>query len=273
MPARLIRESIRSSETLASLTAEQERHFYRLLTTSDDTGRFDARNHVIRASCYQAMLDKVSITEVEEWTCALDLAGLVHLYEVDGKRYGHFTTFEKYNRLRGTSKYPPPALQQADTTLPQPAASAADVGPQVAASAAYSESESESETESPPPTPSPNGTGKKKTWAGEPWWEPLTELSGYERGNHSAAQSSVAKAAADAGVEPADVVKELVQVWPVGVLSKKAGGFGWKRPHLVIVTTLNVQIAKVKRHGTATRHPQQIRAGTDGWRKLPFADR
>lgn len=43
MPNRMIKESICTSETLAQLTPEEERLFYRLLVNADDFGRFDGR--------------------------------------------------------------------------------------------------------------------------------------------------------------------------------------------------------------------------------------
>ena len=116
MPNRIIKETITTSDTLAQLTAEAERHFYRLIVQADDHGRFDARPHVIRSRAYSAMLDRVLPEESERLTISLEAAELIKLYEVDGKRYGAFVTWEQHQRVRAAvSKFPAPSLASADT--------------------------------------------------------------------------------------------------------------------------------------------------------------
>src|SRR3990167_5079039 len=107
MPNRFIKESIGTSETLAKITGDEERHFWRLVVQADDFGRFDARPHVIRARGYSAMLGMVGEEESERRTNALVGAGLITLYENGGKRYGHFVTWERHQQMRShASKYP-----------------------------------------------------------------------------------------------------------------------------------------------------------------------
>lgn len=50
MPNRIIKESICTSDTLASLSAEAERLFYRLMVQCDDFGLMLANPNVIRSS-------------------------------------------------------------------------------------------------------------------------------------------------------------------------------------------------------------------------------
>lgn len=118
MPNRILRDSIRTSESLALLTGDEERHFYRLLVAADDYGRFDARTSVILGTCYSLMLSKISIEQVAEWTQRLaepDI-DIIRLYEVDGKRYGVFVNWLKYQTPRAVkSKWPEPP----DTTCTQ----------------------------------------------------------------------------------------------------------------------------------------------------------
>lgn len=111
MPNREIRESCRSSETLAQLTAGAERFFWRLTTSADDFGRFDARPAVLRAECFKVMLAKITEAQVIAWLKELLKADLVRVYTQDGKVYGYFVTWPKHQRKRAKySKYPvPPA--------------------------------------------------------------------------------------------------------------------------------------------------------------------
>lgn len=133
MPSRVIRESIRTSESLAELAAEEERHFYRLLTATDELGRFDARPHVMLGNCYPAMLDRVGIEDVERWTQALVHIEVIELYEVGGKRYGYFRNYDRYNRARGFGKFPaPPSESTTRGESPQVAATGREL-PLVAA--------------------------------------------------------------------------------------------------------------------------------------------
>src|SRR5687768_9681921 len=57
MPNRIIRESIRTSETLATLSDGAERLFLRMTTTADDFGRFEGDPKIVRAACFPMMLD------------------------------------------------------------------------------------------------------------------------------------------------------------------------------------------------------------------------
>ena len=123
MPNRYIKETITTSETLAAITGDEERHFWRLVVQADDHGRFDARPHVIRAKAYAAMLTQVDEAEAERRTLALESAGLIVLYQREDRRYGYFVTWEKHQRVRSTiSKFPPPTSADIARELPQPAA-------------------------------------------------------------------------------------------------------------------------------------------------------
>lgn len=107
MPNRIIKESITTSATLAKLSDSEERHFWRLIVQADDFGYLDARPEVIRARAYPMMLDTVSLQEAESRTQALVGTGLLHLFTFDGKRYGHFPTWDNHQQKRAKySKYP-----------------------------------------------------------------------------------------------------------------------------------------------------------------------
>lgn len=122
MPNRIIREQIRRSATLAQLTGDEERMFWRLLVVCDDFGRFDGRPQIIRAECFQAMLDKVSVAKVLLWIAKLVKVGLVHAYVVDGCDYIQIPSWEKYQEKRAKrSKWPDPLRAAASTCAQMPA--------------------------------------------------------------------------------------------------------------------------------------------------------
>lgn len=110
MPNRIIRESIRRSETLAQLSGDEERLFWRLLVVADDYGRFDGRPEVIRGECFQVMLGKVSGAKVTSWLNSLTRVGLIVAYSVDGRPYLAVKNWSKYQDTRAKySKWPAPS--------------------------------------------------------------------------------------------------------------------------------------------------------------------
>ena len=108
MPNRIIRDSARSSKTLATLTDFAERGFWRLILAADDFGRFPADASLVLAMCFPRMTDKVSLLMCEQMLRECEAAGLIILYEVEGINYGQFVKADKYFTRRAKhSKYPP----------------------------------------------------------------------------------------------------------------------------------------------------------------------
>jgi len=113
MPNRILKESICSSETIAQLSRDAEVLFYRLIVNCDDYGRFDGRPAIVRARCFPLLLDQVAETDVLSWLDELTTAGLIHLYQVDSRRYLQIVTWGKHQQVRATaSKYPPPPADE-----------------------------------------------------------------------------------------------------------------------------------------------------------------
>ncbi len=109
MPNRIIKESVRYSETINELSAEEEVFFYRLLTACDDYGCFYGRPDIIRAALYPLRLDSVSAADVDRMLGRLQQVGLVLLYNVDGKYYLKIVTWEHHQQIRAKRhKYPEP---------------------------------------------------------------------------------------------------------------------------------------------------------------------
>ena len=109
MPNRILQERICVSETIAELSAEEERFFYRLMVQCDDFGRFDGRASVIRAKCFALQLDRVADEHVAAWLARLVEVGLVITYVVEGRQFLRVTTWARYQQTRAKrSKYPNP---------------------------------------------------------------------------------------------------------------------------------------------------------------------
>lgn len=119
MPTRFLKETICTSESLAQLSAEAERFWYRLVVQCDDFGRFDARPTVLRARCFSLLLDRISENDVRGWLTELETAGLIFVYAVNGKPYLVIPNFTVHNTPRAkSSRWPAP---EASDGIPVPA--------------------------------------------------------------------------------------------------------------------------------------------------------
>lgn len=98
MPSRIIREQICTSDTLAAVSPQAERLFWRLVVQADDFGLLDGRPRIVLGKCLTALIGTVTEDDVANWLSELDAAGLIQRYEVDGRPYLHLTTWEKHQR-------------------------------------------------------------------------------------------------------------------------------------------------------------------------------
>src|SRR5690606_7611752 len=107
MPNRILKESVCTSEQIDALTPEQEVFFYRLITACDDFGLMDARPKILASRCYP--LKSIDSKCIQEMLAALQVQGLVILYEVDGRPFLKMTGWEKHQQIRAKrAKYPTP---------------------------------------------------------------------------------------------------------------------------------------------------------------------
>lgn len=108
MPNRMIKDSIHTSETVNAMTDFQFRLWISLITYVDDYGRGDARAAVIRGSCFP-LRERLTIKDIEAGLAGLAGIGCVVLYEVDGRPYLCFPSWEKHQSIRNKrSKFPAP---------------------------------------------------------------------------------------------------------------------------------------------------------------------
>lgn len=137
MSNRVIKESIKRSPQIDSLTWFEEVVFYRLIVTADDYGCIDGRPILIKNELFPTR-ENVTRKSVEEAIAKLVSVGLLFQYEVDGRPYLVFPTWEKHQRIRNKHrKHPaPPDGMHLTATCCQVSASRTP------------ESESESESES-----------------------------------------------------------------------------------------------------------------------------
>lgn len=147
LPNRLIKESICSSEKIASLSDFEFRLWVGLITQVDDAGRGDARPAIIKGHVFP-LRERVSIKDIDAAIHGLAAKGCVSLYEVGGRPYFWFPTWSEHQRIRDCKpKYPGP---DESVSILQ---SAADCGelPQVAADCGLNPIQS-----NPNPNPNPN---------------------------------------------------------------------------------------------------------------------
>ena len=121
MPNRILRESCRTSPTLAELSAAEERLFWRLVTTADDFGRFQGEPSVVAAACFPRLLEQWPPSRCAEGLLKLQAVGLVRLYKVGDREYGEFVKAHKYFTRRSKhSKYPACEQMPADARSRSP---------------------------------------------------------------------------------------------------------------------------------------------------------
>ena len=151
MPNRILKDSICDSETINSLKKWQyEVMFYRLLTKCDDYGRFDGRPKIIKSALFP-LKDDLTLKEVCDGLQALANAGLVVLYESEGRPFLYLPTWDKHQTIRAKrSKYPAPddSLQASAIICKQMQADASICSRNpIQSNPIQSESESESESD------------------------------------------------------------------------------------------------------------------------------
>jgi hypothetical protein len=137
MPNRILKESICNSEDINQLRLLEEITFYRLIVSCDDYGTLDARPKILKAKLFP-IKDEIDIEEIDRIILGLCAAGLITLYENDGRLYLHLNKWNVHQRVRNfRSKYPKPLDEGSQIIekvnfrgeLPQVAASCGELRP------------------------------------------------------------------------------------------------------------------------------------------------
>lgn len=157
MPNRIIKESICTSEKIASLSDFEFRLWVGLITQVDDAGRGDARPAIIKGRVFP-FRERLSIKDIDAALQALAAKGCVALYKVDGRPYFWFPGWAKHQRIRDCKpKYPGPPENDESFgfaatcgELRQPASSCGKLRPE----------------SNPNPNPNPNAEGSAEAASG-----------------------------------------------------------------------------------------------------------
>ena len=174
MPNRVLSESVKRSEQIDQLSWFDEVVFYRALLTADDYGCLDGRPKLLKSDLFPTR-DDVTRKSIEDSLAKLTSTDLLRAYEVSGKPYMLFPTWEKHQRIRRKKqKYPWPCGRENDVcpygaaecrktaaTCCQSAADCGQVAGSCRTSAVNCPPESESESESNPnPTSNPKARAR-----------------------------------------------------------------------------------------------------------------
>lgn len=146
MPNRVIKESIRTSKGVNSLTDFQFRLWVYLITYVDDYGRGSADPELLKGFVFPR---RKGVTEKAIADALADLAnsGMIRLYKVDGDSFFCFPNWGLHQRIQTKkSRFPEPPSDNSDSQN-----STVDHGE------SPPESESEYEYEIPPKSPSRGG--------------------------------------------------------------------------------------------------------------------
>lgn len=153
MPNRIIKESIRTSKTVNTMTDFQFRVWAYLITYVDDYGRGSADPELLKGFVFPRR-KRVSESDIEKALADLAGMGCIHLYMVDGESYFCFPNWGDHQRIQTKhSRFPepPPFANPRESTV------------------SHGESPPESESESKYKTPhTPQGVTFDEFWKAYP---------------------------------------------------------------------------------------------------------
>lgn len=115
MANRILRDSAKTSPSLALLSDLAERTFWRIVATLDDHGRYHGLPAALMSACYPIGAQGLTEQRFEAALRELEGGDLLRFYEVDGRRYVYSPTWPKHQRLRSTkSRFPAPPQNAAE---------------------------------------------------------------------------------------------------------------------------------------------------------------
>ncbi len=112
MAYRAIQDDVAYSGSLAALSAEAERLYWRMLAHSDPWGRIEGSAYKLKAKCLP-LVENVTSEAVNSWLDELVAVNRVYVYEHNGKFFAQLVDFDEkqpldWIRKRGASRYPDP---------------------------------------------------------------------------------------------------------------------------------------------------------------------
>lgn len=109
MPTRILRDGILTSERVNSLSEPAELFYRRLMSVTDDHGRYFANRTILRSHCYPLKIDTVTEVMVSERLVECQRAGLLVVYVVEGTAYLQLCDYGQ--RVQAKSKFPAPPTE------------------------------------------------------------------------------------------------------------------------------------------------------------------
>lgn len=108
MPSRVIKETIKTSRNVNSLSDFQFRLWIHLILSADDYGRGNADPELVKNLAFPRRKG-VTEKQLSDALHVLANLGMVNLYEVDGEPYFYFPKWGEHQRVRQkVSKFPEP---------------------------------------------------------------------------------------------------------------------------------------------------------------------
>lgn len=97
MPNRIIKDSIWTSPNLNKLSAQAERHFYRVLLSADDYGCFESTRAVLKGKCYPLKLNTIKEKDIDKWQIEMISLDIIKEWEKEERIFAAFCQFDKHN--------------------------------------------------------------------------------------------------------------------------------------------------------------------------------
>lgn len=109
-----------NSDKVNNISVHSERFFTRLIMVVDDFGCFYADKRLLRANLFPLLLDQVKDGDIIRWLSECQKAGLLVIYDVEGKKYLKIIDFKQ--RLdKAKSKFPQPVNELPEVVNETPA--------------------------------------------------------------------------------------------------------------------------------------------------------
>lgn len=109
MPNRIIRDSCKTSHSLAAVSDLAERIFWRVVTLMDDFGRYHGSPKALMAACFPEGAYELTRRRFDHALLELVKQDMLRFYIVDDRRYVYSPTWPKFQRRRASgSKFPQP---------------------------------------------------------------------------------------------------------------------------------------------------------------------
>lgn len=115
MPNRIFRDTT-NSDKIDKISWQAEVFFYRLMMKADDYGCYWADEKRLRANLFVLKLDKIREADMSRWMTECHDAGLVALYEFEGKKYLQIIDFGQRKRQMKRLFPCPPVVSDSPAT-------------------------------------------------------------------------------------------------------------------------------------------------------------